>query len=149
LGGTIKNVLAIAVGMSDGLGYGANARAALITRGLAELCRLAMKMGAHIPTLMGLSGVGDMVLTCTDNQSRNRRFGLALGEGRSIAEAETSIGQVVEGKKNVKQVMALAAIHEVEMPICQQVYSVLYESLMPQQAVQNLLTRTPKSESFT
>jgi glycerol-3-phosphate dehydrogenase (NAD(P)+) len=149
LGGTIKNVLAIAVGMSDGLGYGANARAALITRGLAELCRLAMKMGAHMPTLMGLSGVGDMVLTCTDNQSRNRRFGLALGEGKTILEAESTIGQVVEGKKNAKQVLGLAAKHQVEMPICQQVYAVIYESITPQQAVQNLLTRSPKNESFT
>lgn len=149
LGGTIKNVLAIAVGMSDGLGFGANARAALITRGLAELCRLAMKMGARITTLMGLSGVGDMVLTCTDNQSRNRRFGLALGEGKTISEAESTIGQVVEGKKNAKQVLALAAKHQVEMPICQQVYAVIYESVTPQQAVQNLLTRAPKSESFT
>ncbi len=148
LGGIIKNVLAIAVGMSDGLGFGANARAALITRGLAELYRLGHALGAQMTTLMGLSGVGDMVLTCTDNQSRNRRFGLALGEGRHIEEAEKAIGQVVEGKKNVKQVMALAAKNNVEMPICEQVHAVLYEGLMPQQAVNNLLTRTPKSESF-
>lgn len=149
LGGVVKNVLAIAVGMSDGLGFGANARAALITRGLAELCRLGMKLGAQLPTLMGLSGVGDVVLTCTDNQSRNRRFGLALGEGRSIEEAEKSIGQVVEGKMNVKQVLDVANQHQVEMPICQQVYDVIYASLTPQQAVNNLLTRAPKTESFT
>lgn len=148
LGGVVKNVLAIAVGMSDGLGFGANARAALITRGLAELCRLGNALGAQMTTLMGLSGVGDMVLTCTDNQSRNRRFGLALGEGRSIEEAEHTIGQVVEGKKNVKQVMTLADKNGVEMPICEQVYAVLYDGLLPQQAVQNLLTRTPKNETF-
>jgi len=148
LGGVVKNVLAIAVGMSDGLGFGANARAALITRGLAELCRLGNKLGAELQTLMGLSGVGDVVLTCTDNQSRNRRFGLALGEGRAIDEAEKAIGQVVEGKMNVKQIMVLANKHQVEMPICQQVYEVLYEALPPQQAVNNLLKREPKNETF-
>lgn len=146
LGGTIKNVLAIAVGMSDGLGFGANARAALITRGLAELCRLGDKLGAKLPTLMGLSGVGDMVLTCTDNQSRNRRFGLALGQHYSVEDAERSIGQVVEGKANVKQLIQLAAKHQVELPICEQVYAVLYQALSPSQAVENLLKRTPKAE---
>lgn len=148
LGGVVKNVLAIAVGMSDGLGFGANARAALVTRGLAELCRLGDKLGAQLATLMGLSGVGDVVLTCTDNQSRNRRFGLALGEGRDIIDAEKSIGQVVEGKTNVKQVMVLAKKYQVEMPICQQVYEVLYQGLSPQQAVNNLLKREPKNETF-
>ncbi len=146
LGGVVKNVLAIAVGMSDGLGFGANARAALITRGFAELARLGKALGAQQPTLMGLSGMGDIVLTCTDNQSRNRRFGLALGEGRSIVEAEKAIGQVVEGKDNVKQVMALAAKVSVEMPICEQVFAVLYDGVLPQQAVNNLVTRSPKNE---
>jgi len=149
LGGAVKNVLAIAVGMSDGFGFGANARCALITRGLAELCRLGTKLGAKLPTLMGLSGVGDMVLTCTDNQSRNRRFGLALGQGRSANEAEADIGQVVEGKMNAKHVCVLAEKLGVEMPICQQVYAVLYEGLSPQQAVSNLLTRAPKAEGFS
>jgi len=146
LGGAIKNVLAIAVGMSDGLGFGANARSALITRGLAELCRLGEKLGAKLPTMMGLSGVGDVVLTCTDNQSRNRRFGLALGQGKSAQQAQTEIGQVVEGKDNVKQVIALAQKMHVEMPICQQVLAVLYQGVTPQQAVQQLLTRAPKTE---
>ncbi|MGE3318357.1 MAG: NAD(P)H-dependent glycerol-3-phosphate dehydrogenase [Candidatus Berkiella sp.] len=146
LGGAVKNVLAIAVGMSDGLGYGANARAALITRGLAELCRLGDALGAKHSTLIGLAGVGDMVLTCTDNQSRNRRFGLALGQGVSSKEAEQTIGQVVEGKTNAKQVITLAKKHRIEMPICQQVFDVLFGSLSPQQAVNNLLSRPPKPE---
>lgn len=148
LGGAVKNVLAIAVGMSDGLGFGANARSALITRGLAELCRLGEKIGAKTSTLMGLSGVGDVVLTCTDNQSRNRRFGLALGQGITPEIAQQQIGQVVEGKMNVKQVMLLAKKHHVEMPICQQVYAVLNEGVTPTQAVNNLLTRSPKSEAI-
>ena len=149
LGGVVKNVLAIAVGMSDGLGFGANARAALITRGFAELCRLGKALGAQLPTLMGLSGMGDIVLTCTDNQSRNRRFGLALGEGRGIVDAEKAIGQVVEGKTNVKQVMALAARAGVEMPICQQVHAVIYDGILPHQAMNNLVTRSPKNENIS
>lgn len=148
LGGAVKNVLAIAVGMSDGLGFGANARCALITRGLAELYRLGEKLGAKITTMMGLSGVGDIVLTCTDNQSRNRRFGVAIGQGEPQQRAEQTIGQVVEGKLNVKQVIKLAGKHGVEMPICQQVHDVIYHSLSPQKAVKNLLERAPKSEGF-
>lgn len=147
LGGVVKNVLAIAVGMSDGLGFGANARAALITRGFAELCRLGKALNAQLPTLMGLSGMGDIVLTCTDNQSRNRRFGLALGEGRNSEDAQKAIGQVVEGKTNAKQVVALANKMKVEMPICEQVNAVLHENKLPQQAVSNLLSREPKHES--
>lgn len=147
LGGAVKNVLAIAVGMSDGLGYGANARSALITRGLAELCRLGDALGAKHTTLIGLSGVGDIVLTCTDNQSRNRRFGLSLGQGISQSQAEQTIGQVVEGKTNAKQVMLLAKKLNVEMPICSQVFDVLFGNLSPQQAVNNLLARPPKIET--
>lgn len=147
LGGVVKNVIAIAVGMSDGLGFGANARSALVTRGLAELTRLGLALGGELATFMGLSGVGDMVLTCTDNQSRNRRFGLALGEGKSPTEATEIVGKVVEGKINVKQVVALAKRHQIEMPICDQVYAVLYESASPQQAVTQLLMRSPKVES--
>jgi len=146
LGGAIKNVLAIAVGMSDGLGFGANARSALITRGLAELCRLGEKLGAQLPTLMGLAGVGDMVLTCTDNQSRNRRFGMALGQGQDAQQALQSIGQVVEGYQNVKQVKKLLLDHQVDMPICEQVYAVLFERVPVAQAVQNILARQPKLE---
>lgn len=146
LGGALKNVLAIAVGMSDGLGYGANARSALITRGLAEICRLGDALGAKLATLMGLSGVGDIVLTCTDNQSRNRRFGLALGQGISQQQAEQTIGQVVEGKTNARQVMLLANKFHIEMPICQQVHDVLFSNTTPEQAVTQLLTRPPKVE---
>lgn len=146
LGGVVKNIIAIAVGMSDGLGYGANARAALVTRGLAELRRLGQALGAQPATFMGLSGVGDMVLTCTDNQSRNRRFGIALGEGKSIEEATQWVGKVVEGRSNVKQVMTLAKQHQLDLPICEHVEAVLFHGMTPQQAVTNLLMRPPKKE---
>lgn len=146
LGGAIKNVLAIAAGISDGLGFGANARAAIITRGLAEIMRLGVKMGAQPETLMGLAGVGDLVLTCTDNQSRNRRLGLALGQGKQLDEAIAEIGQAVEGAKSARSVGKLAARAGVEMPICEVVYRILYEDLSPRQAVQELISRTPKSE---
>jgi len=140
LGGAIKNILAIAVGIADGLQLGANARAALMTRGLAELTRLGEKLGTQSATFMGLSGVGDVILTCTDNQSRNRRFGLLLGQGQPAKAAEVSIG-VVEGKMNVKQVVHLAHQCQVEMPICQAVYAILHESLTPAKAMHHLLTR--------
>ncbi len=146
LGGAIKNVLAIAAGISDGLGFGANARAAIITRGLAEIMRLGVKMGAQPETLMGLSGVGDLVLTCTDNQSRNRRLGLALGQGKPMGEAIADIGQAVEGAKSARSVGKLAERVGVEMPICAVVYRILYEDLSPRQAVQELISRAPKSE---
>ncbi len=146
LGGAIKNVLAIAAGISDGLGFGANARAAIITRGLAEIMRLGAKMGAQTETLMGLAGVGDLVLTCTDDQSRNRRLGLALGVGKKLDEALAEIGQAVEGAKSARSVGKLAAREGVEMPICETVYRILYEDLSPREAVQELISRTRKSE---
>ncbi len=146
LGGAIKNVLAIAAGISDGLQFGANARAALITRGLAEIIRLGEAMGANRGTLMGLAGLGDLVLTCTDDQSRNRRFGLALGQGKNADTAIEEIGQVVEGAVTAKSVMKLMDTHEVEMPICTLVYKILYEGLAPESAVQALLNRSLKSE---
>ncbi len=146
LGGAIKNVLAIAAGISDGLGFGANARAAIITRGLAEIMRLGTRMGASPETLMGLTGVGDLVLTCTDDQSRNRRLGLALGEGKQMDEAIAEIGQAVEGAKSARSVGKLAEREGVEMPICATVYRILYENLSPRQAVQELISRTRKSE---
>ena len=146
LGGAIKNVLAIAAGISDGLQFGANARAALITRGLAEIIRLGEAMGANQGTLMGLAGLGDLVLTCTDDQSRNRRFGLALGQGKNADTAIEEIGQVVEGAVTARSVMKLMATHDVEMPICTLVYKILYEGLAPQSAVQALLNRSLKSE---
>lgn len=147
LGGAVKNVLAIAVGMSDGLHYGANARSALITRGLVEMRRLGSMMGAVSETFMGLSGVGDLVLTCTDNQSRNRRFGLSVGQGNDIQTAEKNICQVVEGVHTAKQVVELAKKYHIEMPICQQVYDVLSQKTDLKTAVQNLLSREPKMEA--
>ncbi|KTC65549.1 glycerol-3-phosphate dehydrogenase (NAD+) (plasmid) [Legionella adelaidensis] len=144
--GAVKNVLAIACGISDGLQYGANAKAALITRGLAEMSRLGHALGAKAETFMGLAGVGDLVLTCTDNQSRNRRFGLLLGQGEKMATAESQIGQVVEGKYNAAQVCALAKKLKVEMPICEQVNQLLNEKITAQKAVENLMQRPLKEE---
>ena len=146
IGGAVKNVLAIAAGISDGLGYGANARVALITRGLAEMMRLGVKLGAQADTLMGLAGMGDLVLTCTDNQSRNRRLGLALGQGQEREAAIAEIGQAVEGAKSALSIGLLAQQAGVEMPICQQVYRILYEQLPPAKAVEQLLGRDIKSE---
>jgi glycerol-3-phosphate dehydrogenase (NAD(P)+) len=146
LGGSVKNVLAIAAGISDGLGFGANARAALITRGLAEMMRLGEHAGARRETLMGLAGVGDLVLTCTDDQSRNRRLGLALGRGTTFEEALQEIGQAVEGAKTARVVMRKAQALHVEMPIAQQVYRVLYEGHTASGAVAELLGRDLKPE---
>ncbi|MCW8888036.1 MAG: NAD(P)-dependent glycerol-3-phosphate dehydrogenase [Gammaproteobacteria bacterium] len=146
LGGACKNVLAIAAGISDGLGFGANARAALITRGLAEMVRLGVALGGQPETLMGLAGLGDLVLTCTDNQSRNRRVGLGLGEGRSLAEITEEIGQAVEGVKSAPEIHRVAMRLGVDMPIAEQVYRVLYEELPAAEAVGQLLERAPKSE---
>jgi len=141
LGGAIKNVLAIAAGTADGLGFGANARAALITRGLAEMMRLGTAMGGARETFMGLAGLGDLVLTCTDDQSRNRRTGLALARGLSVAQAQAAIGQVVEGVVTTLEVERLAERHGVEMPISHQVYRLLYEGASPAEAVRALLAR--------
>lgn len=144
--GAVKNVLAIACGISDGLGYGANAKAAIITRGLAEMSRLGLSFGARQETFAGLAGVGDLVLTCTDNQSRNRRFGLLLGQGTAIDEAEQQIGQVVEGKYNAAQVCALAEQHQVEMPICAHIHALLTHKMDAEQAVQGLMSRPARDE---
>ncbi|RDV26680.1 NAD(P)H-dependent glycerol-3-phosphate dehydrogenase [Alteromonas aestuariivivens] len=146
LGGAVKNVIAIGAGLADGLGFGANARTALITRGLAELTRLGVKVGAQAETFMGMAGLGDLVLTCTDNQSRNRRFGLALGQGKSVEQAMQEIGQVVEGYRNTEEVHVLAKRYEVEMPICEQIYQVLYQGKSPRDAAMALLSRDLKSE---
>jgi glycerol-3-phosphate dehydrogenase (NAD(P)+) len=148
LGGSIKNVLAIAAGISDGLGYGANARAALVTRGLAEIMRLGNELGGHRETFMGLAGVGDLVLTCTDDQSRNRRLGLALGRGVALDQAVAEIGQAVEGLHTAKEVDELARLHQVDMPITQQVKRVLYDGEEAAAAVDALLAREPKAENL-
>lgn len=146
LGGAVKNVIAIGAGLSDGLGFGANARTALITRGLVEMQRLGAALGADAKTFMGMAGLGDLVLTCTDNQSRNRRFGLALGAGKDVNTAMTEIGQVVEGYRNTKEVHLLAARCGVEMPICEQIFKVLYEGKNPKEAAIALLSRDKKDE---
>jgi glycerol-3-phosphate dehydrogenase (NAD(P)+) len=146
VGGAAKNVLAIATGIADGLGFGANTRAALITRGLAELIRLGVGLGARRETFMGLAGLGDLVLTCTDDQSRNRRLGLALARGESVEAAMRAIGQEVEGVVTARTVRAIAADHAVEMPIAEQVHAVLYEGRTPEVATRMLLDRAGKAE---
>jgi len=146
VGGAVKNVLAIAAGIADGLGYGANARTALITRGLAEMIRLGETLHGQRETFMGLAGLGDLVLTCTDDQSRNRRLGLALGQGKLLEEALAAIDQVVEGVQTAREVHDLALSQGVDMPITEQVYAVLYEARKPKDAVQALLNRDQKAE---
>ncbi len=146
LGGAVKNVLAIAAGIADGLGFGANSRAALITRGLAELKRLGAELGARRETLVGLSGLGDLLLTSTDNQSRNRRLGIALGQGKTIEQAAAEIGQVLEGPQSAREVLMLAKKHWVEMPITEVTCKVLFENMAPLDAVQALFAREIKAE---
>ncbi len=146
VGGAVKNVMAIAAGIADGLGFGANTRSALVTRGLSEIMHLGLAMGAKQETFMGLAGLGDLVLTCTDDQSRNRRLGLLLAEGLSIQEASDKIGQAIEGLKTAKEVSELAKKYKIEMPITEQVNKVLQSECSPRDAVQNLLAREPKAE---
>ena len=141
VGGATKNVLAIGAGISDGLGFGANTRVALITRGLMEMTRLGLALGAKKDTFMGLSGMGDLVLTCTDNQSRNRRFGLGLAKGADVEEARKAIGQTVEGYYAAHAVRIVARRLDVEMPIVDEIYKVIYEGMSPQEAVVNLMRR--------
>lgn len=146
LGGAVKNVIAIAAGIADGMGFGANARTALITRGLAEISRLGASLGANPSTFMGMSGLGDLVLTCTDNQSRNRRFGVMLGQGISAQQAMDSIGQVVEGFYNTAETYLLAQRQGIEMPITEQVYQVLFHQKSVREVADSLLGRDRKQE---
>lgn len=146
IGGAVKNVLAIAAGIADGLSFGANTRAALITRGLVEIQRLGMTLGAEAKTFMGLAGLGDLVLTCTDNQSRNRRVGLGLAAGKDLETIKAELGQIAEGVYAAKEVHNLARSLEVEMPIVEHVYRIIYKNEDPQAAVHALLTRAIKSE---
>jgi glycerol-3-phosphate dehydrogenase (NAD(P)+) len=146
VGGALKNVMAIAVGISQGLGLGANAKAALITRGLAEMSRLGQALGGRQETLMGLSGAGDLFLTCSDTQSRNLRFGQAIGKGASIQEAFGTIGQVVEGYDATAIAYKISQQNRIDMPIVTQTFNVLYDNLSPAEAVNNLLRREPKPE---
>ncbi len=147
IGGAVKNVLAIGAGISDGLGFGANTRIALITRGLVEMTRLGVALGARAETFMGLAGLGDLVLTCTDNQSRNRRFGLAIAAGSTVDAAQQGIGQVVEGVLAARAVREVATRAQVEMPICEQLFRVVHEGLAPKAAVKELMTRALKPEA--
>ncbi len=147
VGGAVKNVLAIGAGLADGLGFGANARIALINRGLREMTRLGVAMGAESNTFMGLAGMGDLVLTCTDNQSRNRRMGLALAAGKSVAEAEEEIQQVVEGVAAAQAVHEKAQLLGVELPIIEQIYRVVIEGVPVEEAVKVLLARASGPES--
>ncbi len=146
VGGAVKNVLAIAAGIADGIGFGANTRAALITRGIAEIIRLNNALGGQQEALMGLAGLGDLILTCTDDQSRNRRFGIALGQGKNSEQAINEIGQEVEGISAAKETYRLAKKYAIDMPITEQTYRVLYEGLAPLSAVQSLLQRDQKPE---
>ena len=146
LGGPLKNIVAIAAGICDGLGYGTNTRAALITRGLAEITRLAVKMGASPLTMSGLAGLGDLVLTCTGELSRNRHVGVQLGQGKTIDTIQNEMKMVAEGVKTTRSVWHLARKMQVEMPIMEQVYLVLYEGKRCREAVNTLLQRDQKEE---
>jgi glycerol-3-phosphate dehydrogenase (NAD(P)+) len=146
IGGALKNVMAIATGLSDGLGLGENARAALITRGLAETGRLALRLGGQPATLAGLAGLGDLVLTCTGSQSRNHRLGLALAKGLSLAQAEGSTPMVAEGVRTVASARMLAARVGVGLPICDEVSAVLFEAKPVREALASLLAREPRPE---
>uniref|UniRef100_A0A450UMY8 Glycerol-3-phosphate dehydrogenase [NAD(P)+] n=1 Tax=Candidatus Kentrum eta TaxID=2126337 RepID=A0A450UMY8_9GAMM len=146
VGGAVKNVLAIAAGAADGLGFGANTRAALVSRGLAELMRLGVALGGKHETFMGLAGLGDLVLTCTDNQSRNRRLGMVLAQGKSLEEARRLVGEVIEGIDSTQAVTNLARRHDIEMPIAEQVYRALSGQISPLEAVNALTARSAKPE---
>lgn len=146
IGGAVKNVMAIAAGISDGMGFGLNARAALITRGLAEIARLGEALGARRETFMGLAGMGDLILTCTGDLSRNRRVGLALAQGRALDDILRDLGHIAEGVSTAREVAQLARRHGVDMPITRAVVSVLFEGLSAKTAVEALLARDPKLE---
>lgn len=147
LGGALKNVLAIATGLSDGLGFGANSRAALVTRGLAEIMRLGLKLGGEKETFMGLAGLGDLVLTCTDDKSRNRRMGLNLAKGLTAEQSKEKIGQAVEGVRTAKEAHLMAKKYQIDCPIIEQVYNILYHDMKPGDVVRDLLARDLRSES--
>lgn len=148
-GGSLKNIIALAAGISDGIRLGSNARAALITRGLAEITRLACRFGAEETTLAGLAGLGDLVLTCTGDLSRNRTVGLAIGQGEALEEILAGMRHVVEGVRTAKAAHELAVRHGVEMPLVEGVYSILYESVEPHEALARLMAREPKPERWS
>lgn len=146
LGGALKNVIALGTGIADGLGFGDNTKAALITRGLAEITRLGIKMGASPLTFAGLAGVGDLIVTCTSMHSRNRRAGMEIGRGKTLEEALASVKMVVEGVRTTRAAHKLASLYGVEMPITTQMHRVLFEGLEPREAVCNLMGRGPRHE---
>lgn len=146
LGGSLKNVIALCAGISDGLGYGDNTKAALMTRGMAEIVRLGMAMGAKYETFTGLSGIGDLIVTCTSMHSRNRRAGILIGQGKSVQQAQDEVGMVVEGVKTAKAVHKLSQKYNVEMPISEQAYKVLFEDYPVKDCVSNLMSRETKNE---
>ena len=146
LGGAVKNIIAIGAGLSDGLGFGLNARAALVTRGLAETSRLGVALGARASTFMGLSGLGDLMLTCSGDLSRNRQVGLRLGAGESLDAIVASMNMVAEGVKTTQAVHRLASRLGVDMPVTRTMYGVLYEAFPPREAVQSLMGRQLKEE---
>lgn len=147
IAGAIKNIIAIGTGISDGIGFGSNARTALITRGLTEMSRLGIAIGATAEIFTGLAGLGDLVLTCTDNQSRNRRFGILLGQGISVLQAKKKIGQIIEGLSNVRDVYMLAVKNKIDMPITKEIYQILYQNKNIHEAARSLLDRTQKPEN--
>lgn len=146
LGGSLKNVIALAAGMADGMGYGDNVKAALITRGIHEIGGLAIKMGARVETLQGLSGIGDLIVTCASMHSRNRRAGILIGQGRTMDEAMKEVGQVVEGVYSAKAALALSEKYDVELPITKVVNEVLFNGMNPHDGVRDLMLRDKKSE---
>ena len=147
LGGALKNVIALAAGIADGMGYGDNAKAALITRGIVEIGRLGIKMGGRVETFSGLTGIGDLIVTCASMHSRNRRAGILLGKGYSMGEAMREVNMVVEGVYSVKAAMRLAEKYDTELPIIEQVYRILFEGKDPKAAVAELMLRDNKVES--
>lgn len=147
VGGAVKNIMAIATGISDGMGFGLNARAALITRGLAEITRLGLALGGRRETFMGLAGMGDLILTCTGDLSRNRRVGLALAQGQKLADILANLGHTAEGVSTAREVAGLAARLGIDMPITQAVQGILHDGVTPSTAVEQLLSRDPKPEA--
>ncbi len=147
LGGALKNVIALAAGIADGLGYGDNTKAALITRGMAEISRLGLAMGARAETLYGLSGIGDLIVTCASMHSRNRRAGILIGQGKSMDEAMKEVNQVVEGVYSAKAAKALADKYHVEMPIVKVVNAILFDGMPAREGVINLMTRDKVAEN--
>jgi len=148
LGGSLKNVIAIAAGMCDGLGFGDNSKAALLTRGLAEIIRLGVAMGARFETFSGLTGLGDLIVTANSRHSRNRNFGERIAKGGSVEKAQEEIGMVVEGIRTCHSALGLAEQYNVELPISREVYAVLFEGKTPEQAARDLMLREPKPEIY-